>query len=308
MSCSSAEVQAGSSNLRGTWLPVVLTFIAFREMEFFLPRDYDSPTSSGSLGPHPTTRLGTAGRLESFGFLPSISFAICSSKWSGGVRCRLLLPALSTVWLCSCSARLAHMRCFPLPTRSAAQCISAWRRHCFDMGTAFQFISAEQGDDSCRCVPSAHVSAAFYPHGNVFWPSRPGEWGGRVLYSIRQRGIALYWALHYAATRCWFGVSVAAVCLYMPGTAFVKRGPLNRYHPRKDARRDHIGRLRLPAIPRVRSQDSKSDGRVSTVMKQPRGRAEVRPVTNRRLLLSRTCKGKKNGPGPTEIRHNAKSA
>ncbi|HMJ62626.1 MAG TPA: hypothetical protein VK493_12730, partial [Bryobacteraceae bacterium] len=44
--CALSLLERGASKrtveIARDWLPVVLTFIAFREMEFFLPRDYDS--------------------------------------------------------------------------------------------------------------------------------------------------------------------------------------------------------------------------------------------------------------------------
>ena len=115
------------------WLPVVLTFIAFREMEFFLPRDYDFAYEFAWI--HWDRILLHEWKLraaiESFGEALVLCRILLSARvWSGCVWRELLPvgPGGRSIGSGSCTywEHWGRTRCFLTSPRDAALHISGY--------------------------------------------------------------------------------------------------------------------------------------------------------------------------------------
>src|SRR6478672_11928106 len=193
------------------WLPVVLTFIAFREMEFFLPRDYDSAYEFAWI--HWDRILLHEWKLraaiESFGKALPFYFEFCYllvygvavygvGLLSGGPR-----RSIDRFWAVYLLGTLGAYALFPyFPTRPPRYIfpemeppqISTWVRH-------FNLFLLSRATIHVGVFPSAHVSAAFSSAWGMFL-AKPARrtWGWVLLvYSVSVAIATIYGRYHYAA-------------------------------------------------------------------------------------------------------------
>jgi membrane-associated phospholipid phosphatase len=210
------------------WLPVLLTFMAFREMEFFLPRDYNSAYEFAWIR---WDRIllhdwGLRAAVEDCGKVLPFYFEFCYllvygvaaygvGLLSGGPR-----RSIDRFWVVYLLGTLGAYALFPyFPTRPPRYVfpdmeppqISTWVRH-------FNLFLLSRATIHVGVFPSAHVSAAFASAWGMFLakPARR-RWGWVLLvYAISVAIATIYGRYHYAADAlAGFAVSVAAAaCLY----------------------------------------------------------------------------------------------
>jgi membrane-associated phospholipid phosphatase len=205
------------------WLPVALTFLAFREMEFFLPRDYDSAYELAWIRWDRILlhdwRLRAA--IESFGKTLPFYFEFCYllvygvavygvGLLSGGRR-----KSIDRFWVVYLLGTLGAYALFPyFPTRPPRYVfpdmepphVSTWVRH-------FNLFLLSRATIHVGVFPSAHVSAAFSSAWGMFL-TKPARriWGWVLLvYALSVAIATVYGRYHYAVDAlAGFGVSVAA--------------------------------------------------------------------------------------------------
>jgi membrane-associated phospholipid phosphatase len=205
------------------WLPVALTFLAFREMEFFLPRNYDSGYELAWIQ---WDRVllhdwGLRAAIESFGKVLPVYLELCYllvygvaaygiGLLSGGPR-----KSIDRFWIVYLLGTLGAYALFPyFPTRPPRYVflemeppqITSWVRH-------FNLFLLSKGTIHVGVFPSAHVSAAFSAAWAMFLlkPARR-VWGSILLmYSVSVAIATIYGRYHYAADAlAGFAISVAA--------------------------------------------------------------------------------------------------
>jgi|KBSMisStandDraft_5_1062788.scaffolds.fasta_scaffold102518_3 membrane-associated phospholipid phosphatase len=209
------------------WLPVVLTFLAFREMEFFLPRDYNSGYELAWI--HWDRVLlhdwGLRTLIESWGRALPLYFEFCYllvygvaaygvGLLSGGPR-----RSIDRFWAVYLLGTLGAYALFPyFPTRPPRYIfpemeppqISTWVRH-------FNLFLLSRATIHVGVFPSAHVSAAFSSAWAMFLTKPARRFWGWVLlvYAVSVAIATIYGRYHYAADAlAGFGISVvAAACL-----------------------------------------------------------------------------------------------
>lgn len=208
------------------WLPLGLTFLAFREMEFFVPRDYNHAYELAWIRwDHLVLHDWQLRRLiESFGKTLPLYFEFCYLLVYGvGVYCISLLSrnrkAINRFLIVYLLGTLGAYALFPyFPTRPPRYVfpdlepplISTWVRH-------FNLFLLKTATIHAGVFPSAHVSAAFSCAWGMFLvkPARR-VWGWILLvYAISVAVATVYGRYHYVVDAiAGFGLSVAAgVCL-----------------------------------------------------------------------------------------------
>ena len=209
------------------WLPVVLTFLAFREMEFFLPRDYNAAYEFAWIR---WDRVllhdwGLRAAIESGGKALPLYFEFCYllvygvaadgvGLLSGGPR--RSIDRFWTVYLLGTLGAYALFPYFPtrppryvFPAMESPQ-ISTWARH-------LNLYLLNRATIHVGVFPSAHVSAAFSSAWAMFLIKPPRRvWGWLLLvYAVSVAIATIYGRYHYAADAlAGFAISVlAAACL-----------------------------------------------------------------------------------------------
>jgi membrane-associated phospholipid phosphatase len=211
------------------WLPVALTFLAFREMEFFLPREYNSSYEFAWIR---WDRVllhdwGFRAAIESLGKALPLYFEFCYllvygvaaygvGLLSGGPR-----RSIDRFWTVYLLGTLAAYALFPyFPTRPPRYVFPAmeppqvltWARH-------LNLYLLSRATIHVGVFPSAHVSAAFSSAWAMFL-IKPAKqfWGWLLLvYAVSVAIATIYGRYHYVADAlAGFAISVlAAACLYL---------------------------------------------------------------------------------------------
>jgi membrane-associated phospholipid phosphatase len=209
------------------WLPVFLTLLAFREMEFFLPRDYNSAYEFAWI--HWDRVLlhdwGLRAAIESWGnalpfyleFCYLLVYGVAAygvGLLSGGPR-----RSIDRFWVVYLLGTLGAYALFPyFPTRPPRYVfphmepphVTTWVRH-------FNLFLLSRATIHVGVFPSAHVSAAFASAWAMFL-TKPARrmWGWVLLVYAASVAIAtIYGRYHYAADAlAGFAISLAAAaCL-----------------------------------------------------------------------------------------------
>ncbi len=212
------------------WLPVLLTFLAFREMEFFLPREYNSAYEFAWIR---WDRIllhdwGFRAAIESWGKALPLYFEFCYllvygvaaygvGLLSGGPR-----RSIDRFWIVYLLGTLGAYALFPyfptrppryvFPTMEPPQ-IETWARH-------LNLYLLSRATIHVGVFPSAHVSAAFSSAWAMFL-MKPAHrfWGWLLLvYAVSVAIATIYGRYHYAADAlAGFVISVLAatsLCLW----------------------------------------------------------------------------------------------
>src|SRR5690349_7763664 len=186
------------------WLPVVLTFLAFREMEFFLPREYNSAYEFAWIR---WDRVllhdwGFRAAIESWGKALPLYFEFCYllvygvaaygvGLLSGGPR-----RSIDRFWAVYLFGTLGAYALFPyfptrpphyaFPTMEPPQ-IATWARH-------LNLYLLSRATIHVGVFPSSHVSAAFSSAWAMFLTKPPRRfWGWLLLvYAVSVANSTIY--------------------------------------------------------------------------------------------------------------------
>jgi membrane-associated phospholipid phosphatase len=213
------------------WLPLLLTFIAFREMEFFLPRDYNYHYEAAwirldqvVLGDwHLREAIENLGRILPFYFEFCYLLVYAVGPYCIGVlTARADRRAIDRFWTVYLTGTLAAYALFPYfpsqPPRYVfpnveTPAITTWVRH-------LNLFLLKEATIHVGVFPSAHVSSAFSAAWGLFLvKSKRRIFGWSMLiYAISVSIATVYGRYHYVSdVLAGFGVSLLAggVCLLL---------------------------------------------------------------------------------------------
>jgi membrane-associated phospholipid phosphatase len=225
------------------WLPLLLTFAAFREMEFFVTRDYNVANEVAwiRLDRLLLTEWGLTAATESLGKLLPFYLEFCYLLVYGiAAFCLIVLlteaansseidhRSIDLFWTVYLLGTLGAYALFPFfpsqPPRYAfpnvaAPTVITWVRHLnlWILGKA----TIHSG-----VFPSAHVSSAFCCAWAMFFvrARRPVVCWALVVYAISVSAATVYGRYHYAAdVFAGFAVSLAAAGIVYCSRAYAER-------------------------------------------------------------------------------------
>jgi membrane-associated phospholipid phosphatase len=212
------------------WLPIVFTFIAFREMELFVPTKYDLAfeTSWIKLDELVLQNWGLRAAIESVGKLGPVYLEFCYlivyglAAYSVGVISLRRDPrhdnhdAIDYFWTVYLTGTLTAYALFPyfpsLPPRYAfplvaAPSVTTWVRE-------LNLYLLQGATIHSGVFPSAHVSSAFSSAWALYFIFPTRRWLGNIMlvYAISVSLATVYGRYHYVAdVLAGFTVSLIAL-------------------------------------------------------------------------------------------------
>ncbi len=213
------------------WVPMLLTLLAFRQMELFVPAQYNSAYELAwirwdNLVLH---QWGLKRAVESLGPVIPAYLELCYLLVYGlGTFCIIVLwvkmrrEAVDRFYVILLAGTLLSYAMFPYfpsrPPRLAFPAVGFPVPH--NIFRTFNLFLLRQATIHSAVFPSAHVSSAFAAAWAMFLvlPRRKGIAWGLVIYAISVAIATVYGRYHYAADAlAGFGVSLiaAALCLIL---------------------------------------------------------------------------------------------
>ncbi len=213
------------------WLPMGLTLIAFREMELFLPAEYNTGLESAwiRLDDIILNRWGLKHALESLGPVVPLYLELCYLLVYGlGTYCVIVLwleshrREVDRFYVILLTGTLLAYALFPyFPSRPPRIVFPAMDPP--DSHNVFRHVNLfllRKATIHSSVFPSAHVSSAFAAAWGMFLvlPKRKRFGWGLLLYALSVAVATVYGRYHYAADAiAGFGISLVAgaLCLIL---------------------------------------------------------------------------------------------
>ncbi len=213
------------------WTPMVLTLLAFREMEFFIPSHYNAGYENAWVRWDDVllNQLGLKRAIEAFGRVIPTYLELCYLLVYGlGAFCVLVLwiktqrRAVDRFYVILLTGTLLAYAMFPYfpsrPPRIAFPEMDLPVAH--NVFRTLNLFLLRKATIHSGVFPSAHVSSAFAAAWGMFLilPGRKGIAWGLLFYAVSVAVATVYGRYHYAADAvAGFGVSlvVALLCLVL---------------------------------------------------------------------------------------------